>query len=94
MSRSTTQSTGSSAADIIKAAQLRGITKQASPEQQKAKLQRTLLAAQMRLEEAQQRLVQVTNKGSADQQAQQLASVEAARRKVEQTTQRLTEVSH
>jgi hypothetical protein len=48
----------------------------------------------MRLEEAQQRLVQVTNKGSADQQAQQLASVEAARRKVEQTTQRLTEVSH
>ena len=94
MSPSTTQSTGSSAADIIKAAQLRGITKQASPEQQKAKLQRTLLAAQMRLEEAQQRLVQVTNKGSADQQAQQLASVEAARRKVEQTTQRLTEVSH
>jgi len=48
----------------------------------------------MRLDEAEQRLLQVTNKGSADQQTQQLASVEAAKRKVEQTTQRLTEVSH
>ena len=94
VSPSAVQSTGSSAADIIKAAQLRGITKQASPEQQRAKLERTLLAAQMRLDEAEKRLLQVTNKGSADQQTQQLASVEAAKRKVEQTTQRLTEVSH
>lgn len=93
-SPTTTQSSGSSAADIIKAAQLRGSTRQASPEQHTAKLERTLMAAEMRLKEAQQRLLQATNNGSEDQQAQQLASVEAAKRKVEQTAQRLTEVSH
>ena len=52
------------------------------------------MAAEMRLKEAQQRLLQATNNASVDQQAQQLASVEAAKRKVEQATQRLTEVSH
>ena len=93
-SPTTTQPSGSSAADIIKAAQLRGTARQASPEQQRAKLERTLMAAEMRLKEAQQRLLQATNNGSEDQQAQQLASVEAAKRKVEQTAQRLTEVSH
>ena len=93
-SPTTTQPSGSSAADIIKAAQLRGTARQASPEQQRAKLERTLMAAEMRLKEAQQRLLQATNNASVDQQAQQLASVEAAKRKVEQATQRLTEVSH
>jgi electron transport complex protein RnfC len=93
-SPTTTQPSGSSAADIIKAAQLRGTARQASPEQQRAKLERTLMAAEMRLKEAQQRILQATNNASVDQQAQQLASVEAAKRKVEQATQRLTEVSH
>ena len=93
-SPTTTQPSGSSAADIIKAAQLRGTARQASPEKQRAKLERTLMAAEMRLKEAQQRILQATNNASVDQQAQQLASVEAAKRKVEQATQRLTEVSH
>lgn len=86
------KTSNSSAADIINAANLRAKARQASPDQQKAKLERTLMAAKMRLEEAQERLVEANKSGSAEQQAQQHASVEGARQKVEQTKRRLEEV--
>jgi electron transport complex protein RnfC len=86
------KTSSSSAADIINAANLRAKARQASPDQQKAKLERSLMAAKMRLDEAQERLAEANKSGSAEQQAQQHASVEGARQKVEQTKRRLEEV--
>ena len=84
---------GSSAADIIAAAQQRAITKQSTPEQQKAKSERALLAAQSRLEEAENRLTEATAHGTKEQQAICGASLEGARQKVDQTQNRLKELS-
>ena len=86
------KTSSSSAADIINAANLRAKARQASPDQQKAKLERSLMAAKMRLDEAQERLAEANKSGSAEQQAQQHASVEGARQKVEQTKRRLEEL--
>jgi len=85
---------GSSAADIIAAAQQRAMAKQSTPEQQKAKFERALLAAQSRLQEAENRLVEATTNGSAEQQAKCSASLENARQKVDQTKNRLKELSN
>ncbi|MDG1474597.1 MAG: electron transport complex subunit RsxC [Porticoccaceae bacterium] len=82
-----------SAEDIIKAAQLRIQTKQISPEKQKAKLERTLIAAQMRLEEAEQRLADVLDSGTLDQQTQHKATLEGAKQKVDKTQQRLAKIN-
>ena len=90
---SNTSQPGSSAADIIAAAQQRVITKQASPEQQKAKFERALLAAQSRLQEAEKRLIEATTNGSKQQQTICSASVESARQKVDQTQYRLRELT-
>jgi electron transport complex protein RnfC len=81
-----------SAEDIIKAAQLRVQTKKISPEKQKAKLERTLIAAQIRLEEAQQRLADVLESGTVDQQTQHKATLEGAKQKVDKTQQRLAKI--
>jgi electron transport complex protein RnfC len=86
------QNTGTDAAAIIKAAQLRVLNKQASPQKKIAQLERTLLSAQKRVEEAQQRLNEAIASGSAEQQAQQRASLESARQKQVKTQQRLAEM--
>ncbi|MBT7167731.1 MAG: electron transport complex subunit RsxC [Porticoccaceae bacterium] len=90
---SSTSQPGSSAADIIAAAQQRAITKKASPDQQKAKLERALLAAQSRLQEAEKRLIEATINGSTKQQTICSASVESARQKVDQVQHRLRELT-
>jgi electron transport complex protein RnfC len=86
------QNTGTDAAAIIKAAQLRVLNKQASPQKKIAQLERTLLSAQKRVEEAQQRLNEAIASGSAEQRAQQRASLESARQKQVKTQQRLAEM--
>jgi electron transport complex protein RnfC len=86
------QNPGSDAAAIIRAAQLRALTKQSSPEKKIAQLERTLVSAQNRFEEAQQRLNDAIVSGTGEQQAQLRATLESSRQKLVKTQQRLAEI--
>jgi len=86
------QNVSSDAAAIIRAAQLRALTKQSSPEKKIAQLERTLVSAQNRVEEAQQRLNDAIVHGTEEQQAQLRATLESARQKLVKTQQRLAEI--
>ena len=82
----------SSAADIIAAAQARAAAKQASPEDQQAKLERTIAAAEQRLIVAEQKLAEAVASNS-DKQAIFSAAVENTRQKLEQSKTKLAELT-
>ena len=82
----------SSAADIIAAAQARAAAKQASPEDQRAKLERTIAAAEQRLQLAEQKLAEAVASDS-DKQPMLSAAVENTRQKLEQAKSRLMELA-
>jgi electron transport complex protein RnfC len=82
----------SSAADIIAAAQARAAAKQASPEDQQAKLERTIAAAEQRLIVAEQKLAEAVESNS-DKQAVLSAAVENTRQKLEQSKTKLAELT-
>ena len=82
----------SSAADIIAAAQARAATKQASPEDQKAKLERTIAAAEQRLIVAEEKLAEAIASDS-DKQAIFSAAVENTRQKLQQSKTKLAELT-
>jgi electron transport complex protein RnfC len=84
--------TSSSAADIIAAAQARAAAKQASPEDQQAKLERTIAAAEQRLIVAEQKLAEAVASNS-DKQAILSAAVENTRQKLEQSKTKLAELT-
>ncbi len=81
----------SSAADIIAAAQARAAAKQASPEDQQAKLERTIAAAEQRLKVAEEKLAEAIESNS-DKQAVLSAAVENTRQKLEQSKTKLAEL--
>jgi electron transport complex protein RnfC len=82
----------SSAADIIAAAQARAAAKQVSPEDQQAKLERTIAAAEQRLIVAEQKLAEAVESNS-DKQAVLSAAVENTRQKLEQSKTKLAELT-
>ncbi|MGB0449653.1 MAG: electron transport complex subunit RsxC, partial [Porticoccaceae bacterium] len=83
---------GSSAADIIAAAQARAAAKQVSPEDQQAKLERTIAATEQRLQVAEQKLAEAIESNS-DKQAVLSAAVENTRQKLEQSKTKLAELT-
>jgi len=83
---------GSSAADIIAAAQARAAAKQVSPEDQRAKLERTIAATEQRLQAAEEKLAEAVASQS-DKQAVFSAAVENTRQKLEQSKSRLAELA-
>ncbi|MDG1818346.1 MAG: electron transport complex subunit RsxC [Porticoccaceae bacterium] len=82
----------SSAADIIAAAQARAAAKQVSPEDQQAKLERTIAAAEQRLIVAEQKLAEAIESNS-DKQAVLSAAVENTRQKLQQSKTKLAELT-
>jgi electron transport complex protein RnfC len=82
----------SSAADIIAAAQARAAAKQASPEDQRAKLERTIASAEQRLKMAEEKLAEAISSDSGKQD-QLSAAVENTRQKLEQTKSKLAELA-
>jgi electron transport complex protein RnfC len=82
----------SSAADIIAAAQARAAAKQASPEDQMAKLERTIAATEQRLIVAEEKLAEAIASDS-DKQAVFSAAVENTRQKLEQSKSKLAELT-
>jgi len=83
---------GSSAADIIAAAQARAAAKQASPEDQRAKLERTIAATEQRLQLAEEKLAEAVASNS-DKQSVFSAAVENTRQKLEQSKSKLAELA-
>jgi Na+-translocating ferredoxin:NAD+ oxidoreductase subunit C len=81
-----------SAADIIAAAQARAAVKQFSPEDQQAKLERTIAAAEQRLIVAEQKLAEAVDSNS-DKQAILSAAVENTRQKLKQSKTKLAELT-
>jgi electron transport complex protein RnfC len=89
--RASSTSTGS-AADIIAAAQARASAKKADPQQQQAKLQRSVSSAEMRLQTAQEKLDSaLANNESAEKINALKAAVTATQQKLEQAQARLAE---
>jgi len=82
----------SSAADIIAAAQARAAAKQASPEDQQAKLERTIAATEQRLIVAEEKLAEAIASDS-DKQAVFSAAVENTRQKLQQSKTKLAELT-
>jgi len=82
----------SSAADIIAAAQARAAAKQASPEDQRAKLERTIAATEQRLQLAEEKLAEAVASNS-DKQSVFSAAVENTRQKLEQSKSKLAELA-
>ncbi len=82
----------SSAADIIAAAQARAAAKQASPEDQRAKLERTIASAEQRLKMAEEKLAEAINDDSGKQDKLS-AAVENTRQKLEQSKSKLAELA-
>ena len=82
----------SSAAEIIAAAQARAAAKQASPEDQKAKLERTIAATEQRLIVAEEKLAEAIASDS-DKQAVLSAAVENTRQKLQQSKTKLAELT-
>jgi electron transport complex protein RnfC len=85
-------SPSSSAIDIIAAAKARAAEKQASPEDQQAKLERTIAATEQRLIVAEQKLAEAVESNS-DKQAVLSAAVENTRQKLEQSKVKLAELT-
>ena len=83
---------GSSSADIIAAAQARAAAKQASPEDQRAKLERTIAATEQRLQLAEEKLAEAVASNS-DKQSVFSAAVENTRQKLEQSKSKLAELA-
>lgn len=89
--KASSASTGS-AADIIAAAQARASAKKADPQQQQAKLQRSVSSAEMRLQTAQEKLDSaLANNESAEKINALKAAVTATQQKLEQAQARLAE---
>ena len=82
----------SSAADIIAAAQARAAAKQASPEDQRAKLERTIASAEQRLKMAEEKLAEAINSDTGKQDKLS-AAVENTRQKLEQSKSKLAELT-
>lgn len=82
----------SSAIDIIAAAKARAAEKQASPEDQQAKLERTIAATEQRLVVAEQKLAEAVENNS-DKQAVLSAAVESTKQKLEQSKVKLAELT-
>jgi len=80
-----------SAADIIAAAQARAAARKVSPEQQQAKFERSIAGAEMRLQMAEEKLVEADDTQTDEQRNILVAAVEAARQKLEQARGRLAE---
>jgi len=83
---------GSSAADIIAAAQARAAAKQVSPQEQRAKLERTIAATEQRLQVAEEKLAEAVASQS-DKQAVFSAAVENTKQKLEQSKSKLAELA-
>jgi electron transport complex protein RnfC len=82
----------SSAADIIAAAQDRAAAKQANPEDQRAKLERTIASAEQRLKMAEEKLAEAVNSDNGKQDKLS-AAVENTRQKLEQSKSKLAELA-
>jgi electron transport complex protein RnfC len=82
----------SSAADIIAAAQARAAAKQANPEDQRAKLERTIASAEQRLKMAEEKLAEAVNSDNGKQDKLS-AAVENTRQKLEQSKSKLAELA-
>ncbi len=82
-----------SAADIIAAAQARAAAKKVSPEQQQAKLERSIAGAEMRVQMATEKLAEADDNQTAEQKNILTAAVETAKQKLEQAKARLAEHS-
>lgn len=82
-----------SAADIIAAAQARAAAKKVSPEQQQAKLERSIAGAEMRVQMATEKLAEADDSQTAEQKNILTAAVETAKQKLEQAKARLAEHS-
>lgn len=80
-----------SAADIIAAAQARAAAKKISPEQQRAKFERSIAGAEMRVTTAEEKLAEADDSRSPEQENILQAAVESAKQKLEQARLRLTE---
>ncbi|WP_438951916.1 electron transport complex subunit RsxC [Porticoccus sp.] len=77
-------SNGSSGSeDIVKAAMARAAEHQASPEEQKARLERGIARAESHLHTVEKRLEAIRHEGTGQQQEQAQAAVEDARRRLE-----------
>ena len=82
-----------SAVDIIAAAQARAAAKKVSPEQQQAKLERSIAGAEMRVQMATEKLAEADDSQTAEQKNILTAAVETAKQKLEQAKARLAEHS-
>ena len=81
-----------SADDLIQAAMARAAAKKASPEHQKAKLERGLEAAKNRLQFAEEKLKDAQAEGAGDEQQEKLqVKVEEARRKLAEAEKKLAD---
>ena len=80
-----------SAADIIAAAQARAAAKKVSPEQQQAKLERSIAGAEMRVQMAKEKLAEADVNQTDEQKNALIAAVETAKQKLEQAKARLAE---
>ena len=83
---------GSSAEDIIKAAQARAAAKKASPEEQKAKLERAVTTAENRVKNAEEKLATASEE-SEEKRAVLEAGLVSARKKLDDARAKLTEAS-
>ena len=80
-----------SAADIIAAAQARAAAKKISPEQQRAKFERSIAGAEMRVSMAEEKLAEADPNRTQEQENILHAAVESARQKLDQARLRLAE---
>ncbi|MBT7375858.1 MAG: electron transport complex subunit RsxC [Porticoccaceae bacterium] len=80
-----------SAADIIAAAQARAAAKKVSPEQQRAKFERSIAGAEMRVSMAEEKLAEADPNRTQEQENILHAAVESARQKLDQARLRLAE---
>ncbi|MDG0971019.1 MAG: electron transport complex subunit RsxC [Porticoccaceae bacterium] len=88
---SATSTGAGSAADIIAAAQARATAKQVNPEQQRAKFERSIAGAEMRVTMAIEKLAEAASNQTDEQTNILNAAVESAKQKLEQAQVRLAD---
>lgn len=88
---SATSTGAGSAADIIAAAQARATAKQVNPEQQRAKFERSIAGAEMRVTMAIEKLAEAASNQTDEQTNILNAAVESAKQKLEQAQMRLAD---